>query len=199
MNDRSNAVRDLAQTVLDIAAVDVPELEVTDEMVVEESNGQDWIDVEADDAWWDAWCAIYDLVEEHGGAEIAESQMQPGVEPHRRFDKVRAETEYTSLAVSVYAQGDVKILAEYDDGTGSYAVLYEGRPSLKPPDGIEFGRAVASVELAALASQTGSAAAALDYWQTNREDGFYLQSEWANVRGVGRQTVNDRVAEVRDN
>jgi len=187
------AVRDLAQAVHEIASVDVPELEVTDDMIMEESVGSGWIDIQQDDAWWDAWFEIYDIVERHGGAKRGDNQMRPDVAAHRRYDEVRARTEWTSLAVKVYADGDVRMLAEYDAATGSsWHMLFDGRVTGGTPDPIELGREVASAELAVLARATESDADALDYWQTQVAPGGFNQRQWADVRDVGRQTVNDR-------
>lgn len=195
VTDHREAVQDLARAVYKIAAVDVPELEITDGMVMEEMHGDNWIETQQDDNWWGAWCEIYDIVENHGAAEIGDNQIKPGVEPHRRYDEVRAKTEWTSLSVKVYAAGDVRILAEYDNSTQSWVVLYEGRPSNNPVDPIQLGREVASSELAHLAEATGSAKVALDYWQTSE---WYRQRQWADIRGVGRQTVNDSVREAKN-
>lgn len=191
--DHMAAVRDLARAIHEIATVEVPELDITDEMIVGGTSGDELIETQRDDDWWDAWCEIYDIVERHGGAEVGNSQMRMDVEPHRRYDRIHANTDWTALTVEVYANGDVRMTAEYDAATGpSWHGLYDGRVERNPPDPIQLGREIASAELAVLARATGSDADALDYWQTQVAPGAFTQQRWADVRGVGRQTVNDR-------
>jgi len=185
------AIRHLAEAVVRVADVDVPELTVTDEMLIEESHGS-WYELEQDETWWSAWCDVYDAIEETmGGAQVGDSNIQPDVERHKQYDTVSGSSEWTSLSVDVYASGDIGILAEYERG-GEWTVLFEGRLSVTGPDAVELGREVASAEIAVLASKTGSCADTLDYWQTEMAPHAFRQRQWADVRGVGRQTVSDR-------
>lgn len=197
-SDHVEAVQNLARAVVEISRVDVPELEVTDEMIIEEEHGE-WIETDRDEDWWDAWSEIYAIVDRNDGAMVGDGQMRPGVDPHRRFDEVTRETDWTSLVVKVYASGEVDILAEFDTGSGrSWEVLFDGRVSAEKPDAIKLGRQVASAELAILASETGSCADTLDYWQTALSPNAFRQRQWGNIRGVGRQTVNDRRRSAKD-
>lgn len=199
-HDHIAAVRDLATAVEQLAAGDVPELTVTDDMIVEESTDRDWIDVEQDEDWWSAWVRLCDIVDETMGmvdpAAGRTNMMRPDIDPSRRRMEIGAETEYTSLSVTVYASGDLGILAEYEpaDG-GAYDVLFEGRLSIDSVSGVDLGRQVSAFELAVLANETGSCADTLDYWMTAMHG--LRQREWADIRGVGRQTVNDRVRSAR--
>ena len=195
MNDNSkqiDAIQELAQTVIDVAQVDVPELEVTDEMIVEEEEpNRPWIETEQDEEWWDAWCEIHDIVvAEHGAPDIPDNRIRPDVEPHRRYDSIKVSTEWTSLVVKVYASGRVNILAEYDNGSdGSWAVLVD--EDAETIDPLEVGRDVASAELTILTHQTQSAVETLDYWQTELSPRQWRQRKWADVRGVGNQAVSN--------
>lgn len=198
-DDHRDAVRALARAVVEIAAVDVPELDMSEDMVVEEPNGADWIEAEQDADWWDAWVAIERTVRELDGATTHDSEILVERDPHRRYLAARTSGETVDLSVRCYQTGDVRILAEYlpHADASSMTVLYEERPSNTPVDPIDLGREVASAELAWLAHESGSAAAALDHWQTERSEGWYSQSQWAAVRGVGRQTVHDRVQDAQ--
>ena len=200
MSELNSAVRQLARAVNQLSAVEVPELNRSDEMVVEESHNEDWYNVEQDDDWWDAWCKAYEIVEtEMGTAEPRETNIRPTVEKHRQYDEFAAKTDYTSLVVQVYADGDMKLLAEYDRGdSGGWDVMFEGRLSQDAPDPIELGRMAASAELGHIASETESCAETLDYWQTETAPMAFSQRRWGDVRGVGRQTVNDRVGDASD-
>lgn len=98
-----------------------------------------------------------------------------------------------------YADGDMNLLAGYPPaGSDSWDVMFEGRLSESTPDPIELGRMVASAELGHIASETKSCAETLDYWQTESAPMPFSQVLWGDVRGVGRQTVNDRVRNAAD-
>jgi len=199
MSGHTTAVRQLARAVNQLKSVTVPELDRSDEMVVKE-DGDDWYDVEQDEDWWSAWCEAYDIVETTmGTADVGQTNIRPKVEKHRQYDEIAAKTDYTSLVVQVYADGDMKILAEYDRGdSASWDVMFEGRLSQNTPDPIELGRMVASAELGHIAFETESCAETLDYWQTESTPKPFSQRQWGDVRGVGRQTVNDRVGDAAD-
>lgn len=195
MTDHATAVRQLARTIHQLTTVNIPELARSDEMIFEESHGDDWYDLEQDDDWWASWCEVYDIVEAvMGSANVGDTNIRPDVESHRQYDEITAKTDYTSLVVKVYADGDLGVLAEYDRGnSASWDVLFEGRLSNETPNPIDLGRAVASAELAHIASETESCAETLDYWQTKQAPQSFSQRRWGDVRGVGRQTVSDRV------
>lgn len=194
-SEHVTAVRQLALSIDRISQVSVPELTVSDEMIVEEKNGEDWYELEEDEDWWEAWCEIHRIVEETlGSAKVSESNIRPEIPREQQYDKITAKTDWTALSVKVYADGGVKMLAEYDRGDSrSWDVLYEGWTSNEIPNLFDLGREVASAELAALASETESCADTLDYWQTTIAPNSFKQHRWARIRGVGRQTVNDRV------
>ena len=72
-----DAIQNLARAVIEISQVDVPELEVTDEMIIEEEDSS-WYELEQDEAWWNAWCEIYDIVvEKFGSPDIPDNQIRP--------------------------------------------------------------------------------------------------------------------------
>jgi len=186
-----DAIQNLARAVIEISQVDVPELEVTDEMIIEEEDSS-WYELEQDEAWWNAWCEIYDIVvEKFGSPDIPDNQIRPEVEPHRQYDSVRVKNQWISLRVSVYADGHVRVLAEYNNGDDkSWAILFDSDAS--EADAIDIGREVASAEQTIIALNTGSCAETLDYWQTQLSPAKWTQRRWSDVRGVGRQTVSDR-------
>jgi hypothetical protein len=192
------AVRELGRVVIELSQIDLPELQETDNMIVEETSGQTWIEVEQDDVYWNAWCDVYEVVTGIGSEDSMDEDLSPDTPKHQRFQEVTATgsvdgERVTSLNVAVYADGDMRIHAEYlPHRGGSWKTLYEGRLSVTAPDLVDIGREIASAELTYLVHETSSDADALDYWQTHRRDGWYSQSVWADIRGVGRQTVNDR-------
>lgn len=65
---------------------------------------------------------------------------------------------------------------------------------------VDIGRYIAKAELSILANELGSNAETLDYWmveEADYRDPEWDQSRWAEVRGVSRQTVNQRVRDAR--
>jgi hypothetical protein len=93
----------------------------------------------------------------------------------------------------------MSILAEYYRGDGdNWYVLFEGRLSNKNIDTIELGRRVAETELTRLTCKTGSTAETLDCWQTKIYPDEFSQQNWASIRDVNRQTVNDRLSSASD-
>jgi signal recognition particle subunit SEC65 len=66
------------------------------------------------------------------------------------------------------------------------------------PDPIALGREVARAELAILTHELESAAKTLDYWQSHRQDGWYQQRAWAEVRRKSKQAVGDNVRAARE-
>jgi hypothetical protein len=199
MNEHIDTVQSLARTLNKISNVDVPELNITDNMLIEESNGSNWYEVQLDDNWWEAWCEIYDIVEtEMGNANIGESNMQPEVEDRRRYDEMWAKTDWTSLRVRVYGDGDVHMLAEYTRADGRSDVMFHNHLSFETPDAIELGRMVASTELGVLMSETQSCADTLDYWKTEMTPHPISQRKWRTIREVSHPTVNDCVQSASD-
>jgi len=95
----------------------------------------------------------------------------------------------------VYTGGDVAFISEYaiDQEANSWGMLYEGFPDTDDFHQITLGREVARAELAIIINTTTSAAETLDYWQTEFDHFGWNQKRWADIRGVSRQTVNDRV------
>jgi len=189
------SVRELAKKVYRLSQIEVPELSRSEQNIVEESDGTRYYDIEADNDWWEAWCEICDII---GDSKITFEKIRPDIDQHRQFMTIKSETRHTSLSVSVYADGDMSILAEYYRGDGSWDILFEGRHSNKNIDPIELGRRVAETELTRLACKTGSTAETLDYWQTNISPREFSQRNWASIRDVNRQTVNDRVSSASD-
>lgn len=208
----ANAVRSLGEVVLALDQLDIPELSITEEQVVEEV-GTTWIEKPEDDAYQDIWASITAIVKQYIG-EVDKTRTRAvslksgsdGVSEHKMWVEesltaglhVEGE-EVAILSVGYTGLGDLAMTAEYRRpfAGDNWAVLWEGEIRGKDIDPVAIGREIASIELTYLVHETGSNAAALDYWQTHHQDGWYQQHEWADIRGVGRQTVNDRIRHTR--
>jgi hypothetical protein len=113
---------------------------------------------------------------------------------------MHVRNDLMTFRIDVYAGGDVEYITEYtvNDESNLKGMLYEGFLNAGGLDHIQLGREVARAELALIVNNTESAAETLDYWQTEMEYTGWNQKSWADVRGVGRQTVNDRVRSAID-
>jgi hypothetical protein len=104
------------------------------------------------------------------------------------------------ITVEYYPSGELRLLGwhnqHYVDGKSK--ILFDAVLPNSDLDPIALTRKLVSIELSWLAHKTGSAAAALDYWQTRQNGGGYKQTSWADIRGVNRQTVNDRVRDAKE-
>jgi len=178
--------------------------EVMDEYMDEKTfeitdDNLDEIDIDGISEWWDAWCEVREILAEafDGDVEGGDSATLTEEEPR---DSMFVQNEFLNFSVDIYAGGDVAYISEYaiDATSDSWGVLYEGFRDVDSYDQITLGREVARAELAIIVNTTKSAADTLDYWQTELEPTGWNQKGWADIRGVSRQTVNDRVRSAVD-
>lgn len=210
----TNAIRTLGEMVLALDTLDFPEPLFFSEDILERSNGQISIELPQESEDWDFWHSITETVEKYIDqyGEYHASLSDRGSE---NVHVPEYDTEYVSqtLSAELDAEGDTvaTLILEYANvraltvtavyrqpGTQEWAVLYAGIMPWCDTDAISIGREIASTELAYLVHKTRSNAAALDYWQSHDQDGWYSQSEWADMRDVNRQTVNDRIRHTRE-
>jgi hypothetical protein len=192
----ANAIKDLARTVHELSHIDLPELSLTDTLLVESQEGEQYYDLQQADDWWNARAEILFVIDDILGDVTAEDDpITPSTPPNEQYHTLTTETAWTNLIVKVHVSGELHILAEYatPGNLDSWTTLHEGRVDDFPADPIELGREVASAELAILAAKTKSDTVTLDYWQTTLAPKKFSQQDWGSTRGVSRQTVNDQV------
>lgn len=162
-------------------------VEITEETVED-------LDIEGAGEWWDAWCEIRGIIDEAFEDDV-EGGDSVTLTDHEQFDTLDVRNESMTFRVDVYASGEVEYITEYtvDEEANLSAMLYEGSLDADGLDHIRLGREVARAELALIINTTNSAAETLDYWQSEMGYTGWSQKAWADARGVGRQTVNDRV------
>lgn len=157
------------------------------------------IDIEGVSEWWDAWCEIREIIDEAFEFDVkgGNSATLTENEPH---DGMTVTSEFINFSIEIYAGGDVYYITEYaiDKESNTWGMLHEGFPDLNGLDQIKLGREVARAELAIIINTTRSAAETVDYWQTKLDPTGWNQKSWADIRGVSRQTVNDRVRNAVD-
>jgi hypothetical protein len=157
------------------------------------------LDIEGVSEWWEAWCEVRDILNEafDGDVDGGDCATLTDDEPH---DNMSVTNESINFNIDMYAYGDVHFIAEYaiDTESTTWEMLYEGFPDADGLDQINLGREVARAELAIIISNTKSAADTIDYWQTKLDPTGWNQKSWGDIRGVSRQTVNDRVRSAVD-
>jgi len=174
--------------------------EYMDAKTFEISDGNlDEVDIDGISEWWEAWCEIRAILAESFEADVEGGNSATLTENEPR-DSMLVQNEFINFSVDVYAGGDVSYIAEYaiDEASETWGMLYEGFRDLESYNQITVGREVARAELAIIVNTTKSAADTLDYWQTELEPIGWNQKGWADIRGVSRQTVNDRVRSAVD-
>jgi hypothetical protein len=183
-----------------IDSIDFPEVDLpdNDSQVELTDENFDQTDIDGAEGWWNAWCEVRDIVDEafegdiEGGQSATLSQTFP-------YGEMRARNDNIHLKINLYNGERLWFIAEYHlEGADKWVMLYEEDA---PWEKFErtLMRNVIQTELAIIANTTQSAAEAIDYWMTEHDDYMsWSQSQWAEVRGVGRQTVNDRVRSAVD-
>jgi hypothetical protein len=192
----ANAVKDLARTVHELSHIDIPELSLTDDLLVEPQDESQYYDLQQSDDWWDTRARILFVIDDIlGHVTTEDNPIPPSTPPNEQYHKLTTTTEWTNLTVKVHVSGELHILAEYatPGNLDSWTTLHQGRVDNYPADPIELGREVASAELAILAAKTKSDTVTLDYWQTTLAPNNFSQQDWGRTRGVSRQTINDQV------
>lgn len=162
-------------------------VEISDENLEE-------IDIDGVGEWWDAWCEIREIIDDAFEADVEGGNSATLTENEPR-DNMSVRNEFINFSIDVYAGGDLSYITEYaiDIDSNMWGMLHEGFVDLDGLDQIKLGREVARAELAIIINTTKSAAETIDYWQTKLDPTGWNQKNWADIRGVSRQTVNDRV------
>lgn len=204
---------------VDVPVIELPEVDFPDELTAEsiingeeeaskrimeeyiedkkaEINGEtvEEIDIDGVNKWWDAWCEIQQIINESFEGDV-EGGNSATLDEDEQYDNMSVRNEFMNFSIDVYAGGDVYYIAEYavDIESDIWGMLYEGFSDVDGLNQIQLGREVARAELAIIINTTKSAAETVDYWQTEIDITGWNQKRWADTRGVGRQTVNDRV------
>lgn len=168
----------------------IKKIELTDENF-------DQVDIDGAEGWWKAWCEVRSILNDAFENDVKDGDgvTMSEVEPN---EDMSVQNESVRLSVRLYNGVGVSYVAEYRiEGSDSWVMLYEGDASLEKFEGTLM-RNVVRTELAIIANATQSAAETIDYWMTESGDHSWSQSSWAEARGVGRQTVNDRVRSAVD-
>lgn len=203
-NSYSEAIRTMGRVIIEISQTDTPELTVSDDELGDEATATDWVDRAQGTDYWGAWTNIQETVRNHTTHHevsygVDSGCMSSGLYSSINIELLSREKQIGSLVIEYTGNGTVLALGEYiHPGTETWNVLYEGIFPIDDIDPIAIGRKITNVELSYLAAEIGSCAATLDYWQTHPDMGWYSQSEWADLRGVNRQTVNDRVRNAKE-
>lgn len=214
-------VRKMAETMLKInhvlhdsgTGVDFSEVDMVDIPQGPPSEGRwkvelteqnfDQKDIDGAERWWNVWCEVRDILSEAFEDDIKGSQSvtMTSSEPNGNMS---IRNDFMHLKVRLYNGIGVSFTAEYRiEESDTWVMLYQGEPGSSVEFETRLIRNVVRTELAIIANATKSAAETIDYWMTNSVDQFtgdpsWSQSSWAEARGVGRQTVNDRVRSAVD-
>ncbi|WP_285254132.1 hypothetical protein [Halobacterium salinarum] len=165
---------------------------------INDENLED-VDIDGVSEWWDAWCEIREIIDDAFEANV-EGGNSATLTEDEQYDHMSVRNEFINFSIDVYAGGDLSYITEYaiDIESNAWGMLYEGFPDVDGLDQIQLGREVARAELAIIINTTKSAAETIDYWQTKLDPIGWNQKNWADIRGVSRQTVNDRVRSAVD-
>lgn len=229
VHNKIDTVRTMAETMVQIANVDVPRIQLPEVDFPEDFTAENIINEEVEnpkqimeeyiedktveitegtvgeinidgaDEWWDAWCEIREIIDEAFEDDV-EGGDSATLDEDEQFDTMDVRNDFMTFRIDVYASGEVEYITEYtvDEEANVWGMLYEGFLDADGLDHIQLGREVARAELALIINTTKSAAETLDYWQSEMGYTGWNQKRWADARGVGRQTVNDRVRSAVD-
>ena len=202
-NSYSEAIRTAGRVIIRISQINTPKLTISGDGLGEEATVSEWVNLAQGTDYWEAWTSIQETVRNytthHEVSYDLYSEPYSGLYSSMTVELFSRDKKIGVLSIEYAGNGDVVVMGEYiHPGTEAWNVLYEGIFPIDDIDPITIGRKIASVELSYLAAEIGSCAAALDYWQTHPEIGWYSQSEWANLRGVNRQTINDRLRDAKE-
>lgn len=190
------SLRETASCLFEISHVEVPKISWVDELEEKIPEERQWEQLDRDDGWLKACHQILSILENMEGNISYDSTIQK-YEANRSEDdhwyvEFNNTTDTAWLTVTVTSWGEKIVLAEYklNQRTG---ILHDGFIDGHPVEPVDLMFQVITEELNYLTSKTGSCTVALDYWQTECVPNPISQKEWADARGVGRQTVNDSV------
>lgn len=204
-------MQDLGRIIIELGQLDTPSYLLTDE-TKEKLTTSSGIELDQNSEYWQSWIDIQNIAKKHTDnyatlrnlTALPESTLHLGI----KVDLPSANLPLARLRALYTFDGKLIIRASYSQpGTdsrkirleGAKEIFYKGTLPSESPDPVAIGRKVASIELAYLANKTRSCAATVDYWQTSKQDGWYQQQEWANIRDVNRQTINDRIRDAEEN
>ena len=203
-NSYSDAIRTMGQIITEISQADLPELTISDTELGEEATVTDWVELAQDTDYWAAWTNIQETVREHTthyevSYDLYSKPTSTSLSSSIFVELFSHKKRIGIISINYSGHGEMTVIGEYlHPGTEAWDVFYEGLSPFRDIDAINMGRKIASVELSYLTAEIGSCAPALDFWQTHPETGWYRQSEWADLRGVNRQTVNDRLRDAKE-
>lgn len=198
----AGAISDVGRALGELCQVERSELSASDQMRETLSTTDDWIEHAQGTDYWRAWNQIVDIFSRYGDDHSIERYTSFPSDGCTFIQAVSInfstrDREVCWLSIEYLETGELYILAEYRNPvTGSPEVLYDDIYPLVDIDVFELNRTVTCLELTSLAHELGSCAAVLDYYMTTYT-GWHTQKEWSAIRGVNRQTVNDRNREAR--
>jgi len=203
-NSYSESLRTMGQIIIEVSQIDAPELTIPDAKLGEEATIADWFELAQDTDYWAAWTNIQETVREHTTHYEVNYDFLSRLDSKTIYSLISVELlagekQIGVLDIEYNGHGEVFVMGECaHPGTDTWDVFYEGMFPFSDIDAITMGRKIAGMELSYLTAEIGSCAPALDFWQTHPETGWYRQSEWADLRGVNRQTVNDRLRDAKE-
>jgi len=195
----SHTLRTMGRMIERVSRIDLPEMTVPDSELDDGMTTSDWADIAKGTDYWQALDNLREIVNEEVSSHDFTVDAFPPLNPsmiraHIEGDFLLQDTKIGKLSIDYTTNGRLTIRAEYKPSADTpWQTLHKSKHPWNDVEPVKLGRKIVSAELSYLAAQTGSCAAAMDYWQTHSQEGFYNQSDWASIRGVNRQTVNDRV------
>lgn len=196
----ADAIGALGRAVVEVCQVDRSGLSGSEQTMNTLSTVDEWIAYAHGTDYWRTWNQILEVLCQYGENYDVERHVSPHSDESVFVQNVLIgfsgrEQQVCWLSVEYFETGQLHIWAEYRDPvTGSPEVLCD---DLCPLIDIgDISRTITCLEVTSLAHELGSCAAVLDYYMTTHT-GWYTQKEWSEIRGVNRQTVNDRNREAR--
>lgn len=162
-------------------------------------SDEDGLQFEEDERYWTAVQETKQRMESFGEVEVkTDYRDEPSPFVSLIARRMMDGNTFAQIHLDYAASGDCHLSIEYQIKEGWHIMLDHDFPEL---DSMEIGRLLARAELAILANELESGTEALDYWVTevsaHHSESRYSQSDWARVRNVSRQTVNQRVQAVK--
>lgn len=189
----------LVDVLLEIDEVDVPEFDV-EAYVTDEG----YVDFMEDEDWWGTILEISNILDNYGKSGTGENKLIPGREKHKQYDELIGSAGIVSIRVRVFANGSKRINVVFEIDGAPYEDVVDNAGEIGTDIVREVTEIIAAARLWLLANRLESPAETLDYWATNDLGGrstlkpSLRQSSWAEIRGVSRQTVSDRVRAARE-
>lgn len=198
----ASAISALGQAVIKLAQVNRSELAVSEQTANTLTTEEEWIEYAQGTDYWRSWNQISDILSQYADNYSPERYPNPTGNLHEFTQATTIqfstrERKIGSLRVEYNNNGVLYIRAPYQDPvTDSREVLCDVVFPWMEIDLFELSRTITRLELTSLAHEFGSCAAVVDYYMTTYTS-WYTQTEWSDIRGVNRQTVNDRNREAK--